>query len=501
MGSKLAPHWCGAHWDAKRDIPIFARWKPPAIKVMWPEGLHPYLDAIRHIPLIVVRRWDISEQKDFTDAASARRRGQEHADIAKAMREEARSRYGFTDSRQLVWEGLNEPWAVPVDLLCEYEVARLDALAGYGLPGAALSYGVGWPGNTGPGTPVNWSPLERVHFAILRGSHYLSTHEYWWHESVKGLHPDTRGGWEGGWRWEAGRYLQCPWDVPILITETGIDEGVVKDQPNHGWRHFYDNDPARYVAQLAEYDAEIRKDKRIVAAFIYTHDTNDRKWQSFDTREDNFLNAFLPYIESQAGQPEPPQVWGDAAITPWRALCEKYGEQHQIDARILGTQIKIESGGRADARGSYTPVGEVGLMQVIPSGDGTLKNPGFAGRPTVAQLLDPDTNVRTGAEILAGSIAFFGGDIRKGLMGFNAGPNWVKQHPDATDTSSNYVAKFKAAWNKLWPGTALPWTSKTTYARWACEEAAREARDGKGQQAHDRLVAWVIPFLRKLEGV
>lgn len=71
---------------------------------------------------------------------------------------------------------------------------------------------------------------------------------------------------------------------PWFITEAGIDGGVL-DPPRTktGWKTF--TTPAGYLAQLAWYDAELRKDPEIVAATVFTSRPN-ADWQDFNVDPD-----------------------------------------------------------------------------------------------------------------------------------------------------------------------------------------------------------------------
>jgi hypothetical protein len=60
--------------------------------------------------------------------------------------------------------------------------------------------------------------------------------------------------------------------------------------------------------------------------------------------------------------------------------------------------------------------GEVGLMQVLPS---TAEMLGFRG--TLAQLAEPETNIRFGVRYLAGAWAATGGRLCEALMKYRAG--------------------------------------------------------------------------------
>ena len=69
-------------------------------------------------------------------------------------------------------------------------------------------------------------------------------------------------------------------DLPLMITECGIDGGVVgAPVENAGWRAFAS--VGEYVAQLAWYDTAIAEDEYVLGATIFTAGNLD-KWSSFD---------------------------------------------------------------------------------------------------------------------------------------------------------------------------------------------------------------------------
>lgn len=519
MPSKLCPHVTLAHYDAPRDERIIRDWRPVAVKLMWPHGPHPYLHLFRDVPLIVMREWALSEEKDFHTTASAVTRGHVHAERCRLMWEHVKGQ-GFGNPAQFAWEGLNEPWEVPAPLLDDYYAAFLARLREYGLRGVALNYGVGWPANSGPDTPVDWTPYGQVHAELKRGGHLLGLHEYWAHESVKDLHDNGQGGRMGGWRWEAGRYLQCPWDVPIVITETGIDEGVVPGQPNHGWRTFYEHEPQRYVAQLAEYDTEIRKDKRIVAAFIFTHDTNDRKWQPFDTRHDGFLAVFVPYLRSLDNTPdptpEPPPTPQPTPAPAWLhdvadTLPKHPTKRYPVRTRPV-THIVVHHS--ASSRDGTTPEAiaryHIGLgwagagYNIIITGDGVayLANPLNIQGNHVGNWNDRCIGIcwtglfTPGAETPSAAQLATGRKVLTWVYGQTGlGPANVLGHRDVPGASTKCPGSDW--WREMLAEQGgIDWTA----VRWSAEQAAREARDGMGQQAHDRLVRDVVPPLYALEG-
>ena len=88
-------------------------------------------------------------------------------------------------------------------------------------------------------------------------------------------------------------------------------------------------------------------------------------------------------------------------------------------ARLLPHLVKQESGGNPNA---VSPKGAIGLAQVMPA---TATNPGYG----VAPLRDssPQENVRFGHDYLLALMNQYGGDERKALAAYNAGPGRVDQ--------------------------------------------------------------------------
>jgi len=190
---------------ADNDIPGL----DTALKYLHPKGRV----IVRHHPLS--ENYGNRSLPDNTTATNVARR--HTAFIINTLWPIARDRYKAR-ANQLLWTGLNEPqvWSTePPEQVAVYYQVFLDELHKAGLNGMVLNFGVGWPGNGGiKDAPPIWSPYERVRRAMIVGD-VLGLHEY---------HP--MAGPQYGWRWLCGRYLQCPWDVPIIIGECGLDDAV-----------------------------------------------------------------------------------------------------------------------------------------------------------------------------------------------------------------------------------------------------------------------------------
>ena len=372
-------HWIPAHRGTLGDTPdkdIFARWAPGFVKIITVDDTVPYLEDVPPQALIVVRNHPMSEDGNRgartvemapapPDPAAVSRDvppvprpplfgrtlgsiplasgqppeqiGTRHAQTCQQMALYCEGR-GVPRGR-LLFEGLNEPqlWAgEPPDWTARYYRAFLVGLHGYGLRGVVGNFGVGWPGNGGvQDAPVQWDFFRPVINEIKPGD-YLGLHEYW-----------ALNGPQENWRWWAGRFLQCPFQALILITECGIDTGVT-GQWYGGWRDLpgasENEKAARYSDELVWYAQQGLNDGRVGQVFIFTYDIGSKEWEKFDIRNWPFLDAFFK-VKDQVGapQPQPPpppadmqqeirnQGWNQMGI-PYNpdAAFARYARAHQL---------------------------------------------------------------------------------------------------------------------------------------------------------------------------
>jgi len=114
------------------------------------------------------------------------------------------------------------------------------------------------------------------------------------------------------WGWWGGRFMACPWQVPIIIGETGIDMYVKHGggyQGTRGWTG--QTDPGRYAAECAEYVRLCQQDARFFAATPFTTDYANQEWGSFDTNpaRNELIGAsasLAPALWFESGAPTPP---------------------------------------------------------------------------------------------------------------------------------------------------------------------------------------------------
>lgn len=198
------------------------------------------------------------------------------------------------------WEAYNEP--VPADheqmaRLAAFEVERTRLLAAAGVRSCVGNFGTGQP------AMGQWPAFFPAVAAVQEHDGYLGLHEYsapylWFGTGAYQFQPGPDEGDEGWltlrYRKIYRQYLQpTGLDVPLLITETGID-GSVRNRPGpsgEGWgdfREFWRSEgrvtsspEGFYVEQLAWYDAELTQDPYVKGAAIFAL-AAPQGWDSFE---------------------------------------------------------------------------------------------------------------------------------------------------------------------------------------------------------------------------
>ncbi len=124
--------------------------------------------------------------------------------------------------------------------------------------------------------------------------------------------------------WECLRYRRTVAELravgaripPLLITECGIDGGVI-GRPKTGWKSYTDR--AGYLAQLVWYDGELARDDYVLTATPFTAGPNG-DWQDFDVDEE-LSRGIAEHIRQSvpAPEPEPPPVVVPPVVVPCAA--------------------------------------------------------------------------------------------------------------------------------------------------------------------------------------
>ena len=112
------------------------------------------------------------------------------------------------------------------------------------------------------------------------------------------------------------------------------------------------------------------------------------------------------------------------------SLIASAAKKYQVDPKLVSAVAEVESGGRQEAT---SVAGAVGVMQLMPD---TAANLGV-------NPYDKRENVEGGAKYLKEMLDLFGGDVKKAVAAYNAGPAAVKNYggvPPYKETQ-NYVNK------------------------------------------------------------
>jgi hypothetical protein len=267
---------------------------PPWVRILMP-GDSPTQVVSDHFQLckdaeISLRWWDLDDggepnkrAKILRGATAAKVDVQEAVRRIEVMENDA-ARHGmpFPPRSQLWLNTLNEKptWEVELrPLIVEYEVAFINEAAKFGLGTMAGEWNVGHPSEW----PPQWGWYKPVIDAIGKCDGVLSIHEYWQPGGPMHEWTDHAGNSRKDWGALAGRYQHIPYDVTIVVTETGVDGRIFNHHatPDTGFAKFMSTDA--YAHQMRQYLNEVKKDKRIACVLPFITDYHDSEWASFDT--------------------------------------------------------------------------------------------------------------------------------------------------------------------------------------------------------------------------
>ena len=132
-------------------------------------------------------------------------------------------------------------------------------------------------------------------------------------------------------------------------------------------------------------------------------------------------------------------------------IVRGHAENYDLDAALLAAVIYRESKFDADARSSE---GALGLMQLLPdTAEGIALNTG-GSRFRVADLLDPEINVRYGSFYLRRLLRKYG-DERLALAAYNAGQTnvdeWVASGGEIRFAETEHYFDNVLAARKIYP--------------------------------------------------
>jgi soluble lytic murein transglycosylase-like protein len=143
------------------------------------------------------------------------------------------------------------------------------------------------------------------------------------------------------------------------------------------------------------------------------------------------------------------------------------GSRHNVDADLLASVVKAESGGQVRA---VSRTGAQGLMQLMP---GTAKEQG------VADAFRPEQNIAGGTAYLDQLLTRYHDNMALALAAYNAGPGAVDRYhgiPPFHETQA-YVARVIREFNRR-KQFALQLASRSTTAQAAAQSAATALMTG-----------------------
>ncbi len=180
--------------------------------------------------------------------------------------------------------------------------------------------------------------------------------------------------------------------------------------------------------------------------------TDGRTRLYLNAGEDNYIELRPDEIAAVETVPNPPAPTGTpgSSATPdftrnaklsaadLAEMLSKAGEAHHLDADLLASLVKAESGGNARA---VSPAGARGLMQLMPA---TARDLG------VADSFQPDQNVQGGSAYLDALLTRYNNNLALALAAYNAGPEAVERYhgiPPYHETQA-YVARVIHEFNR-----------------------------------------------------
>jgi len=166
------------------------------------------------------------------------------------------------------WEGYNEIARDQLEQCCTFDIALAGLLHQQQARYICGSWSVGVP------DVEDWQ--RPIMLDAIRASDFIGVHAY----SAPRLSDPDRIKWyllrHRLW------YPHLPPDCqkPLLLTEFGIDRGVIDVGVRDGWRRYTDADG--YVEQLKWADARLQEDEYVMGATIFCWGTLDPDWKGYD---------------------------------------------------------------------------------------------------------------------------------------------------------------------------------------------------------------------------
>ncbi len=140
----------------------------------------------------------------------------------------------------------------------------------------------------------------------------------------------------------------------------------------------------------------------------------------------------------------PPSV--SDRVMSYAGLMFRSGAEQGVDPALIASVMTVESGGDENAMGL---VGEVGLMQILPSTGRWIAD------VSQAQLTVPAINIRTGTVYIRYSVDRKGGNVPAGIAGYNYGPDRVRIQGSAIIVPESVIQYVEKVLSLVKPYRAL----------------------------------------------
>ena len=106
----------------------------------------------------------------------------------------------------------------------------------------------------------------------------------------------------------------------------------------------------------------------------------------------------------------------------------KASKRYRLSPPLIKAVIKVESG---FVNGAISHAGAQGLIQLMPD---------TANEIDVLNSFDPQANILGGSRLLKKYLTEFG-SLKKALIAYNAGPNWVRKKKGIPKETRRYIRK------------------------------------------------------------